>query len=49
VLGRRGVVIQAGTMNLQDIVVAQKPRAIFGSGGLGNPFIITQSSASSCS
>jgi len=37
-----GVVIQAGTMNLQGIVEAQHSGEIFGFGGLGNPFIITQ-------
>ena len=42
VLATLGVVIQAGTMNLQDIVVAQNTGAIFGWDGLGNPYIITQ-------
>jgi NADH-quinone oxidoreductase subunit H len=42
VLATLGVVIQAGPMNLQDIVVAQNTGEIFGFGGLGNPFIITQ-------
>jgi NADH-quinone oxidoreductase subunit H len=42
VLATLGVVIQAGSMNLQDIVVAQNTGEIFGFGGLGNPFIITQ-------
>ncbi|HEX6236057.1 MAG TPA: complex I subunit 1 family protein [Acidimicrobiales bacterium] len=37
-----GVVVQAGTMNLQGIVEAQHAGAIFGFGGLGNPFILTQ-------
>ncbi|MFN8034981.1 MAG: NADH-quinone oxidoreductase subunit NuoH [Acidimicrobiia bacterium] len=37
-----GVVIQAGTMNLQGIVAAQTNGEIFGWGGIGNPFIITQ-------
>jgi len=37
-----GVVIQAGTMNLNGIVTAQQSGAIFGWGGLGNPFILTQ-------
>ncbi|MCZ7527603.1 MAG: NADH-quinone oxidoreductase subunit H [Acidimicrobiia bacterium] len=37
-----GVVVQAGTMNLQGIVVAQRDGAIFGFDGLGNPFILTQ-------
>ncbi len=42
VLGTLGVVIQAGSMNLQDIVVAQNTGSIFGWDGLGNPFILTQ-------
>jgi NADH-quinone oxidoreductase subunit H len=42
VLGTLGVVIQAGSMNLQDIVVAQNQGEIFGWDGLGNPFILTQ-------
>ena len=42
VLATLGVVIQAGSMNLQDIVVTQNTGAIFGFDGLGNPFIITQ-------
>ena len=37
-----GVVIQAGTMNLQGIVAAQHTGEIFGWGGIGNPFVITQ-------
>lgn len=37
-----GVVIQAGTMNLQGIVLAQADGEIFGWGGLGNPYILTQ-------
>jgi NADH-quinone oxidoreductase subunit H len=37
-----GVVIQAGTMNLQGIVAAQANGEIFGWGGIGNPFVITQ-------
>jgi NADH-quinone oxidoreductase subunit H len=37
-----GVVIQAGTLNLQGIVAAQHQGEIFGWGGIGNPFIITQ-------
>jgi NADH-quinone oxidoreductase subunit H len=36
------VVIQAGTMHLQQIVVAQNAGSIFGWDGLGNPFILTQ-------
>lgn len=42
VLAVVGVVIQAGTMNLQGIVVAQNAGEIFGFGGLGFPFILTQ-------
>jgi len=37
-----GVVIQAGTLNMQGIVDAQINGEIFGWGGLGNPFILTQ-------
>ena len=37
-----GVVIQAETMNLQAIVFAQADGEIFGFGGLGNPYILTQ-------
>ncbi len=37
-----GVVIQAETMNLQEIVLAQANGEIFGWGAIGNPFIITQ-------
>jgi NADH-quinone oxidoreductase subunit H len=37
-----GVVVQAGTMNLRDIVIAQNQGEIFGWGFLGNPFIFTQ-------
>jgi NADH-quinone oxidoreductase subunit H len=42
VLAAVAVVIQAGTMNMQGIVVAQNDGEIFGWSGLGNPFIITQ-------
>ncbi len=42
VLGTLGVVIQAGSMNLQDIVVAQNAGSMFGWDGLGNPYVITQ-------
>jgi NADH-quinone oxidoreductase subunit H len=42
VLAVLGVVIQAGTLNLQEIVVAQRTGEIFGFGGIGNPFILTQ-------
>jgi NADH-quinone oxidoreductase subunit H len=37
-----GVVVQAGTMNLQGIVTAQQNGEIFGFGGIGNPYILTQ-------
>jgi len=37
-----GVVIQAGTLNMQGIISAQANGEIFGFGGLGNPFILTQ-------
>ncbi len=37
-----GVVIQAGSMNLQNIVVAQNAGSIFGWDGLGNPYLLTQ-------
>jgi len=37
-----GVVIQAGTMSLQGIVVSQQGGSIFGWGGLGEPFVLTQ-------
>jgi NADH-quinone oxidoreductase subunit H len=42
VLAVVGVVIQAGTMNMQGIVLAQAEGDIFGWGGIGNPYIITQ-------
>ena len=42
VLGTLGVVIQADSMNFQDIVVAQNAGSIFGWDGLGNPYILTQ-------
>jgi NADH-quinone oxidoreductase subunit H len=42
VLAVIGVVIQAGTMSLPGIVAAQAEGEMFGFGGLGNPFIITQ-------
>ncbi len=37
-----GVVIQAGSLSLQDIVHAQADGAIFGFGAIGNPFLLTQ-------
>jgi NADH-quinone oxidoreductase subunit H len=37
-----GVVIQAETLSLQGIVLAQAEGEIFGWGGIGNPFILTQ-------
>jgi len=42
VLATLGVVIQAGSMNLQEITVVQNTGEIFGFSGLGNPFILTQ-------
>jgi NADH-quinone oxidoreductase subunit H len=42
VLAVVGVVIQAGSMNLQQIVVAQNTQEIFGFDGLGLPFVLTQ-------
>ncbi len=42
VLAVIGVVIQAGTFNMQSIVGAQSSGEIFGFSGLGNPFVITQ-------
>ena len=37
-----GVVIQAGTLSMQGIVVAQADGSIFGWDVIGNPFILTQ-------
>jgi NADH-quinone oxidoreductase subunit H len=42
VLAVVGVVIQAGSLNLFDIVAAQANGSIFGFSALGNPFILTQ-------
>jgi len=42
VLAVVGVVIQAGTLNLQGIVVAQADGSIFGWDALGNPYFLTQ-------
>jgi NADH-quinone oxidoreductase subunit H len=42
VLAVIGVVIQAGTMNMQSIVMAQSEDAIFGWNGIGNPYVLTQ-------
>jgi len=42
VLAVVGVVIQAGTLNLQNIVLAQANGEIFGWGAIGNPYILTQ-------
>ena len=42
VLAVVGVVIQAGTMNLQQIVFAQNAGSIFGWDGVGNPYVLTQ-------
>jgi NADH-quinone oxidoreductase subunit H len=37
-----GVVIQAGTMSLQGIVLSQQHGSVFGWSGLGEPFVLTQ-------
>src|SRR3954463_9677188 len=42
ILAVMGVVIQAGTLNMQGIVAAQKNGEIFGWGGIGNPYLFTQ-------
>ena len=42
VLAVVGVVIQAESMNLQQIVVSQNAGSMFGWDGLGNPFLLTQ-------
>src|SRR6202171_4907373 len=42
VLAVVGVVMQAGTMNLQGIVHAQQSGSILGWSGIGQPFILTQ-------
>ena len=42
VLAVVGVVIQAGTMNLNGIVVQQNAGSMFGWDGLGNPYVLTQ-------
>ena len=42
VLAVIGVVIQAGTMNMQGIVAPQSDGAIFGWDIIGNPYILTQ-------
>jgi len=42
VLAVVGVVIQADTMNMQGIVLRQADGEIFGWGGIGNPYILTQ-------
>jgi len=42
VLAVLGVVIQAGTMDLQKIVLAQNGGEIFGWDGIGNPYLLTQ-------
>ena len=42
VLATLGVVIQAESMNLNRIIEVQNTGEIFGFGGLGNPFILTQ-------
>jgi NADH-quinone oxidoreductase subunit H len=42
VLAVVGVVIQAGSLNMLHIVTAQADGEIFGFGGLGNPYVLTQ-------
>ncbi len=42
VLAVVGVVIQAGTMNMQGIVAAQAEGEMFGFGAIGNPYVLTQ-------
>ncbi|MFL2987874.1 MAG: NADH-quinone oxidoreductase subunit NuoH [Candidatus Poriferisodalaceae bacterium] len=42
ILAVMGVVVQAESLNLQRIVEAQATGEIFGFGGIGNPFILTQ-------
>ena len=42
VLAVVGVVVQAGTMSLQGIVGAQQNGEIFGWGGIGSPYVLTQ-------
>src|SRR5215210_1718249 len=42
VLAVIGVVIQAGTMNMQGIVAQQNAGEMFGWNGLGNPYVLTQ-------
>jgi NADH-quinone oxidoreductase subunit H len=42
VLAVVGVVIQAGTLNMQQIVFAQNDGAIFGFDFFGNPYVLTQ-------
>jgi NADH-quinone oxidoreductase subunit H len=42
ILAVMGVVIQAQTLNMQRIVAAQKEGDIFGWGGIGNPYVLTQ-------
>jgi NADH-quinone oxidoreductase subunit H len=42
VLAVVGVVIQAGSLSLTSIVVAQADGEIFGFGALGNPYLLTQ-------
>jgi NADH-quinone oxidoreductase subunit H len=42
ILAVMGVVIQAGTLNMQGIVAAQHDGEILGWGGIGNPYFLTQ-------
>ena len=42
VLAVVGVVIAAGTLNMQDIVAMQASGEVFGFGAIGHPFVLTQ-------
>jgi len=42
ILAVMGVVIQAGSLSMQDIVLAQANGSIFGFSGMGLPFLLTQ-------
>lgn len=42
VLAVVGVVIQAGSLNLQEIVAAQSAGEVFGWSGIGSPYVLTQ-------
>lgn len=42
ILAVMGVVVQAGSLSMHDIVMAQATGEIFGFGGIGLPFLLTQ-------